>query len=155
MYSIPLSIDLWLHYGNLCINQGLDYEAIAGYVSCICNIHGLDNRKNRFNISNQKITNYTKIQTLCGNMNVNFLCSCFVSLYDRSLVIAGYEFRSDLLWEAAIHYQETQGQTVKVFSLFRQLIATPTQLYKKHYQRLVTVRNVAIFTELLICFFPN
>eukprot|EP00800_Vazella_pourtalesii_P020097 TRINITY_DN7000_c0_g1_i12.p1 TRINITY_DN7000_c0_g1~~TRINITY_DN7000_c0_g1_i12.p1 ORF type:complete len:768 (-),score=146.88 TRINITY_DN7000_c0_g1_i12:778-3081(-) len=86
VYSIPLSIDLWLHYGTLCINQGLDYLTVA-------------------------------------------------TLYDRSLVTAGYEFRSDLLWEAAIHFHEMQGQTVKVFSLLRQLIATPTQLYKKHYQR--------------------
>ena len=68
-----------------------------------------------------------------GTLNTFITCS----LYDRSLEIAGYEYRSDLLWEAAIQYQENQNQPIKVFTLLRQLIATPTQQYKSHFTMLV------------------
>ena len=59
------------------------------------------------------------------------------SLYDRAVVSAGLEFRSDKLWDHYIQWETSRKRVVEAFGVFKRLIAVPTQLYSANFEKYV------------------
>jgi len=60
------------------------------------------------------------------------------SLYDRAVVSAGLEFRSDKLWDHYIQWETSRKRVVEAFGVFKRLIAVPTQLYSANFEKFKT-----------------
>lgn len=48
---------------------------------------------------------------------------------------AGFEFRSDKLWDAYIEWEKSQGQLQRVTALYDKVMTVPTQMYSQHFEK--------------------
>jgi len=55
-------------------------------------------------------------------------------LYDRAIIAAGTDFRSDKLWEMYINWEKENKNIKRVTQLFDRIITIPTQLYSHHFE---------------------
>lgn len=65
--------------------------------------------------------------------------------FERAIDNCGLEFRSDKLWEAYIKWETDGKRMLNVVSLYDRLLATPTQGYNGHFDRLVGLFYFIIF----------
>ncbi|CAM1292568.1 PRPF39 (predicted), partial [Pycnogonum litorale] len=56
-------------------------------------------------------------------------------LFERAVVAAGKEFRSDKLWEMYIIWEGESGRLLNVLNLYDRLLNTPTIQYSQHFER--------------------
>ena len=57
------------------------------------------------------------------------------SLFERAVNTAGFEFRSDKLWDAYIEWEKSQGQLQRVTALYDKVMTVPTQMYSQHFEK--------------------
>ena len=72
-----------------------------------------------------------------------------LSLYERAVVSAGLEFRSDKLWDHYIQWETSKKRVVEAFALFKRLIAVPTQLYSANFEKYVDLMLFPPFSRRL------
>ena len=59
---------------------------------------------------------------------------CFIRLYERAIVAAGTDFRSDKLWTSYLGW-EKELDLKAVTAIYDRLFTIPTQLYSHHYDK--------------------
>jgi pre-mRNA-processing factor 39 len=57
------------------------------------------------------------------------------SLFERAISTAGYDYRSDKLWDAFLEWEKSQGQLKKVTDIYDKLFTVPTQQYTQHFEK--------------------
>lgn len=74
--------------------------------------------------------------------------SCFYSLYERALEVAGMDFRSDKLWDQYINFEKKEQKDWKrVMQLYDRILKIPTQLYRHHFDKYVQPVVLFILTH--------
>ncbi|KAK3741774.1 hypothetical protein QZH41_011386, partial [Actinostola sp. cb2023] len=63
------------------------------------------------------------------------------SLFERAILTAGHEYRSDKLWDAFLEWERSQGQLKQVTDIYDNLLTVPTQHYAQHFEKFKTHIN--------------
>ena len=75
------------------------------------------------------------VQLVEQNLTFNVLKFC--SQFERAIIAAGTDFRSDKLWDLYIDWEKTMLRHKRVLAIYDRLLPIPTHLYSHHFEKYV------------------